>query len=66
MQNIGTIAAGRTIRAAEIWLAMIVFTVALLIAVTVPGAGGRGPSELPEPTTGHTVCVAEIVASPCS
>lgn len=66
MQNIGTIAAGRTIRAAEVWLAMIVFPVAMLFAVTVAGAGARGPGELPGPAAGHTVCLAETLSGPCS
>ena len=66
MQNIGTIATGRTIRAAEIWLAMIVFTVALLFAVTAAGAGARGPSAFQGPPAGHTACYAEAVTGPCS
>lgn len=66
MQNIGTIPTGRTFRATELLLAMIVVTVALLFAMTVAGTGSGAPSELPEPGTGHTVCVAEGVPGPCS
>jgi hypothetical protein len=64
MESIGTIAPART-RVAHIWLAMIAFTVALLL-VTIAGAPSISPGQVPEPAAGHTVCVAETVPGPCS
>jgi hypothetical protein len=57
----------RDIRAARVWLVMIVITAVLLIAVAVSSAvATTGRADLPQPAAGHSVCIADAVLGPCS
>jgi hypothetical protein len=54
------------IRAAELWLAMIVIAAALLIAVASSAVATSGRADLPQPVAGHSACTAGVVRGPCS
>ena len=67
MQSNGCARTERMIRAAELWLAMIVIVAALLIAVAASRAvATNGRADLPQPVAGHSVCMAGTVRGPCS
>jgi len=66
MQNVGTVAPARTLRAAQGWLAVLLIAVAILLVVAVSSAGVGGMPELPRPTAFHSVCAVGPVPAPCS